>query len=282
MQPIETVAHHSARDVILYALGIGIGIESQTAPQTLRFVYEEKIEVLPSMATVLASPGFWFQDPRFGLDWKRIMGGEASLTLHSPLPVAGTLTSITSVDDIFDKGAEKGAVLLWRRELYDNRSGTHLATERKTAFLRGDGGKGGRTDSAPSPPAVPDRPSDLSVTLPTRADQALIYRLSGDYNPLHIDPQIASEAGFPTPVLHGLCTYGMAGRALIAGLGLTKAADLSAMSCRFSAPVFPGDSIVTEIWKLEEGSAAFRARTLERNAIILSHGRAKFRANLLD
>jgi acyl dehydratase len=276
MPPIETVASHGVRDVILYALGVGIGIDSATAPETLRYTYEDGIAVLPTMASVLASPGFWMQDPAYGMDWKRIVAGEASLEWHAPLPVEGSLTSLTSVDDIFDKGPDKGAVMLWRRELFDNRTGNHLATERKSAFLRGDGGKGGRTDASPSPPSIPDRPADISISLPTRADQALIYRLSGDYNPLHIDPAVAADARFHLPILHGLCTYGVAGRALLRGLELAGATNLTTMSCRFSLPVYPGETIVTDIWKLEDGVAAYQCRTQDRNALVLTHGRADY------
>ena len=276
MQPLETIQEYDVRDVILYALGIGVGVTSAIAPETLRFAYEDNIEVLPTIASVLASPGFWLRDAKFGIDWKRITAGEESLMLHNRLPVAGSITSIATVDDLFDKGADKGAVLYWRRELYDTRSGVHLATELKSSFLRGDGGKGGRT--APSPPLapIPDRPSDLQIAIPTRDDQALLYRLSGDFNPLHIDPKVAKEAHFDRPILHGLCTFGVAGRAVIDGLALAVASSLKSLRCRFSSPVYPGETITTEVWKTEPGLASFRCRVAERDVTVLTNGHASY------
>jgi acyl dehydratase len=274
--PIETIAEHDVRDVILYALGVGVGIDNPTSAETLRFIYEKDVQVLPTMAAVLANPGFWAKHPRYGLDWKRILHGEQSLTLHRPLPDEGKLLSRIVIEDIYDKGADKGAVMYSRREIYNYRSGDHLATERKAAFLRGDGGKGGRTDAAPPPYPVPDKAFDLEIPLPTRQDQALIYRLSGDYNPLHIDPDIARQARFDRPILHGLCTYGVAGRALLTGLAGGDASRLTSMSCRFSSPVYPGETIVTEIWKVAAGQAAFQSRVAERDVVVLSNGRAAY------
>lgn len=274
LPPIETVSEHTVRDVILYALGVGVGMEAPTSEKTLQFVYEETIHVLPTMAAVLASPGFWARDPKYGIDWKRILAGEQYLAFHKVLPCNGVLASVITIEDIYDKGADKGAVMYWRREIYDKQSGDHLATERRSAFLRGDGGKGGRKDPSPAVHPVPDRPADLRVSIPTRSDQALLYRLSGDYNPLHIDPQIAKQARFDAPILHGLCTYGIAGRALLQELASGDVSKLKFMGCRFSSPVYPGETIVTEIWRLGNGSAAFQCRVAERDQIVLSHGRA--------
>lgn len=276
LPPIETVSQHGVRDVILYALGVGVGMEGATSAETLRFAYEEDIHVLPTMAAVFASPGFWAREPRYGIDWKRVLHGEQFLTFHKPMPSEGVLASVVTIEDIYDKGAEKGALMYSRREIYDTRSGDHLATERKSAFLRGDGGKGGRTDGSPPAHPVPDRPSDLQISLPTRKDQALLYRLSGDYNPLHIDPEIARQAKFDVPILHGLCTYGVAGRALLRELAGGDVSKLKSMSCRFSSPVYPGETIITEIWKLDEGSAMFQCRVAERGVLVLAHGRAAY------
>jgi acyl dehydratase len=280
MPPIETVAQHNARDVILYALGVGVGIGSATRADTLRFVYEEQLSVLPTMAAVLASPGFWARNPRYGIDWKRVLHGEQFLSFHRPLPSEGTLASTLTIEDIYDKGADKGAVLLSRREIYDSRSGDHLATERRSSFLRGDGGKGGRRDASPGGDPIPNRPPDLRVSLPTRKDQALLYRLSGDYNPLHIDPDAARQAKFDVPILHGLCTYGVAGRALLTELAGGDVSKLRSMNCRFSSPVYPGETIVTEIWRLEGGSAAFQCRVAERDVLVLTRGRAEYKGVL--
>ena len=278
MAPIETTASHSERDVILYALGLGVGNESAVSADTLAFAYEEQLQVLPTMASVLASPGFWARKPEYCIDWKRLLHGEQNLHFHKTLPCSGSITSVQTIEDIFDKGVAKGAVVYTRREVYATESGDHLVTERRANFLRGDGGKGGRTDSAPALRAVPERPFDKQVTLPTREDQALLYRLSGDYNPLHIDPRFAKNANFEKPILHGLCTFGIAGRALLSGLVDNEVSRFEAMGCRFSAPVFPGETLVTDIWECGGGAAAFQCRAAARDIVVLSHGHAKYRA----
>lgn len=274
--PIETVAIYSVKDVILYALGVGVGIGAATSADTLRFVYENDIHVLPTMASVLATPGFWAQNPRYGIDWKKVLHGEQCLTWHGRLPVEGKILSRFIFEDVQDKGPEKGAIVHSRREIFDHRRGNHLATERKATFLKGDGGRGGRTDSAPTVHPVPDRAPDLQIPLRTRHDQALLYRLSGDYNPLHIDPEIALQAQFDRPILHGLCTYGVAGRALLKGLADGDAGRLLSMSCRLSSPVYPGETIVTEIWTSRPGWAAFQCRVAEREVVVLAHGHAEY------
>jgi len=272
----ETVAEHGPRDVILYALGVGVGIDAPAEAQTLRFTYEQDLAVLPTMATVLAWPGFWMREPQYGIDWKRVLHAEESLELHGALPVQGRIRGVLRMEDVYDKGADKGALLLTRRDLYDCDSGKLLATERRTLFLRGDGGRGGRKDSPPPPHPIPARGHDIAVALPTRPDQALLYRLNGDPNPLHVDPAVAAAGGFRVPILHGLCTYGVAGRALLAALCGQDVAKFRKMACRFSAVVEPGDTLVTEIWHEAPGLAAFRTRAQERDVVVLNNGRFEF------
>ena len=274
--PIETTGRYDVKDAILYALGVGVGIDMATGEEALRYAYEKEIQALPTMAAVLATPGFWAKNPRYGIDWKRVLHGEQSLTLHGPLPAEGELLSSFRIEDVHDKGVGKGAIAYSCREIYGRRSGDLIATERKATFLRGDGGRGGRTGASAPVHVVPDRAVDARVSLPTRQDQALIYRLSGDFNPLHIDPEIARQAGFDRPILHGLCTYGVAGRALSIGLADGNAARLRSIACRFSAPVYPGETIVTEIWKLASGRAAFQSREAERGVLVLSNGQAEY------
>jgi len=272
----ETVTDHTPHDVVLYALGVGVGIESATSPEALRFAYERDIAVLPTMATVLAWPGFWMRDPQYGIDWKRVLHGEESLEVHGALPPAGRVRGVLRMEEIYDKGADKGALLLTRRDLYDAETNRLLATERRTLFLRGDGGRGGKTGNPPPPHPVPSSACDLSVALPTRPDQALLYRLNGDPNPLHVDPEAAAAGGFRVPILHGLCTYGIAGRALLRALCANDVARFRRMDCRFSAVVEPGDTLVTDIWREGESRAAFRTRALERGVIVLNNGRFEF------
>lgn len=277
LPPRDTIARHSFRDIILYALGCGASVDDPLSAETLRYTYEEGLAVLPTMAAVLATPGFWMKEPQFGLDWRKVLHAEQSVTLHRPIPIEGELLGRLTVEDIFDKGAAKGAIIYSKREIYDNASGDHIATDRRSTFLRGDGGRGGKTEGQPVPHPIPDRACDASVTLQTSANQALIYRLSGDYNPLHVDPAIAVGAGFERPILHGLSTYGVVGRALLRGLCDGDASRLTRMDCRFSAPVYPGETIRTDIWHEGAGRAAFRSSVVERALTVLDRGYVEYR-----
>lgn len=272
LPPRTTIARHDARDVILYALGVGIGSDDATAQDTLRFAYEPDLAVLPTMGCVLAWPGFWMREPQYGIDWQRVLHAEESLEVHGPLPVAGEIVGTLTIEHVYDKGADKGALVYTRRELRDRATNALLATERRAVFLRGDGGRGGDTSASPAPHAMPTRAPDHVVALPTRPDQALLYRLNGDPNPLHVDPAVAAAAGFRVPILHGLCTYGVAGRALLRALCANDVARFRRMDCRFSAVVEPGDTLVTEIWQEGPGRAAFRTRAQERDKVVLNNG----------
>ncbi len=274
--PLLTRHELTRRDTILYALGIGVGLDRPTEAETLRFAYEPDLVALPTTATILAYPGFWQKEPRFGLDWRRILHGEQSIRIHRPLPVEGWLTGRTEIEGIFDKGADKGALVYSRREVREEATGALLATIVQGSFLRGDGGFGGTQDGAPKPHPVPERAPDLTIALPTRPEQALIYRLSGDTNPLHIDPAVASSAGFARPILHGLCTYGIAGRALLSGLCEGRPERLTRIDCRFTSPVYPGETVRTEIWREGDGRAAFRSSVPERSVVVLNNGLAEY------
>lgn len=267
LPPIETRQHITPKKVILYALGVGA--------HELPFVYEDGLQALPGMAVIMAYPGFIWRDPQYGIDWKKILHGETSVVCHAPLPVSGELIGRTSFGPIFDKGAAKGAVVYQTREIH-HEDGTHVATVRNATFLRGDGGFGGSSEGQPAPHAIPDRPADMVHTLTTAENQALIYRLSGDMNPLHADPEVAKAAGFPRPILHGLCTFGIAGRSVLAALADNDPARIKRIDARFSSPVFPGETISTEVWKESDGIAAFRSRVIERDLIVLNNGYVEF------
>jgi acyl dehydratase len=281
LPPRETRVRHDARDVILYALGVGVGQGEASAAHTLRLAYEPDLAVLPSMAVVMAWPGFWLAEPQYGVDSRRVLHAEQSLQVHAPLPVEGEITSRLRIQRIVDKGAAKGSLLYSRRDLFDA-GGALLATERRATFLRGDGGHGDAVAEGvqavefESLAETPTRAPDAVQALPTREDQALLYRLSGDRNPLHVDPAVAAAAGFPRPILHGLCTYGVAARALQRALCGDAAARFARMDCRFSQPMLPGDTLAVDIWRMGDGEAAFRARALERDVVVLSHGRFLF------
>ncbi len=270
--PVEQT--YTSRDSVLYALGLGLGADPTDEAQ-LRFTFEESagFSALPTMAVVLASPGFWARDPATGIQWQQILHGEQSIELHAPIPVAATLVGQTRVTGIVDKGADKGALIYSERRLTDKASGRHLASLRQTTFARGDGGFGGPTGPVPPVHALPERAPDQSCDLGTIAQAALIYRLSGDYNPLHASPAVAAAAGFKAPILHGLCTLGVAGHAILKSCCDYEPSRLKSLSLRFSSPVYPGETIRTEIWR-EDGFVSFRARVVERDVIVLNNGKA--------
>lgn len=278
LEPIESLQDLTARDTILYALGVGVGAERPTDSRELQYVYEEGLKALPTMAVVLAHPGFWARDPRYGLTWQKLLHGEQHLTIHRPLPTQGRVRGVTTIDDIFDKGAEKGAVLYSSRRIYLEGSRDLLATVTQSMFLRADGGFGGKSDGAPKPHPTPDRPADLAVEVRGRPDQALLYRLSGDYNPLHVDPAIAAQAGFPRPLLHGLAAYGVVGRALVRALCDDEPERLKRLDVRFSSPVYPGETLAIEIWRQACRRAAFRVMVPERQALVQQNGYVEFDA----
>ncbi|MFM6854583.1 MAG: MaoC/PaaZ C-terminal domain-containing protein [Sphingopyxis sp.] len=278
MPPIITQHRLTARDTILYALGVGA--------DELRFVYEDGLCALPTMAVVLGYPGFFWRDPALGVNWQKILHGEQSLILHAPLPVAGDIIGETRIEALFDKGAEKGAIALVSRSIR-TAAGDMLATVRATTFLRGNGGFGGTAGGAippysaapPTPHPLPaNRPADSIITHQTAANQALIYRLSGDLNPLHIDPAVAQGAGFARPILHGLATYGVVGRALLAARCGNDPARMVRMDARFSAPVYPGETIETHIWDEAPGRIAFCAHAVERGQLVMTNGYAEYLA----
>jgi acyl dehydratase len=273
--PIPTIRQSlTERETILYALSVGLGADPMDREQ-LRFVWERGLQALPSMAVVLGYPGFWLKDPATGVDAVRLVHGEQGLTLHRPLPASGEVLGVSRVTGLVDRGAGKGALLYSERVIADARTGDKLATLESTTFLRGDGGFGGASGPVKPPHPEPECAPDLALDLPTRPEQALLYRLNGDDNPLHVDPDTAATAGFERPILHGLCSFGVVGHALLRALCGYDPARFGQMSLRFSAPVFPGETIRTEIWH-EEGGAAFRARAVERDRVVVSNGRFRF------
>ncbi|MFN3853529.1 MAG: MaoC/PaaZ C-terminal domain-containing protein [Phreatobacter sp.] len=272
--PFPDLEHrYEAKDTILYALGVGCGGDPLDRSE-LPFVYEEGLKALPTMAVVLGYPGFWLKDPNTGVDWRKVLHGEQGLVIHKPLPATGTVIGRTRITEIVDKGPGKGALIYSDRDVIDKASGDLLATLTSTTFVRGEGGFGGPSGPAPEPHPLPERAPDESVDLKTLPQAALIYRLSGDWNPLHADPDVAAGAGFPQPILHGLCTYAVAGRAILKACCGNDPTRLRRLDVRFSAPVMPGETIRTEIWK-DAGTVSFRARVVERDVVVLNNGRAQ-------
>lgn len=274
--PIPEIEHrYDGRDCVLYALGVGVGLDPMDEDE-LAYVDETRLRVQPTMANVLGYPGFWMRDPAYGLDWQRTVHGEHAVRLHRPLPTAGHVRGTSRITGLVDKGAGRGALIHVEREIRDVASGDLLATVAQTVFCRGDGGFG--TDPAGEAPArpphrLPDRDPDAVIELPTSPQTALIYRLSGDLNPLHASPAAARAAGFERPILHGLATFGFAGRALVRGLCGGQPARLRAMGGRFSSPVFPGETLRIELWRPDDGGrGSFRTRVAGRDAVVMDNG----------
>jgi acyl dehydratase len=262
------------RDSILYALGVGLGVPA-TDREQLAFLYEKDLRALPTMAVMLGYRGFWMQDPATGIDWRKVLHSGQCITLHAPLPVEGRVLSRQRVSSLIDKGSAKGAVIVVERDIFDAAGRTLLAQVEQTSLLRGDGGFGGSFGKLRAVDVVPGRPPDLSVSLPTLEQAALLYRLSGDYNPLHADPQVAASVGFPRPILHGLCTFGIVGRALLSACAAWQPERMRSLRGRFVAPVFPGESIRTEMWLDGARGVWFRAWSIERAVLVFDCGYAE-------
>jgi acyl dehydratase len=255
---------------MLYALGIGF-MRDPMDTRELQFAYENDLKAVPTMATVIGW-GASSTMARSGINYLMVVHGEQRLTLHKPLPVAATVLIDERVIGAFDKGKDKGAVIVTEKVLRDKKSNDKLCTLVGTTFARGDGGFGGPKDGAPQPHTLPTRAPDLSHECDTRPDQAFIYALSGDRNPLHRDPNVAKMAGFPRPILHGLCTYGTACRAVISSVCKYDAQKITGFDVRFSSPVFPGETIVTEMW-VDGSVVSFRSKVKERDVVVLNNGK---------
>ncbi|MBM3104105.1 MaoC family dehydratase N-terminal domain-containing protein [Pseudomonas sp. V1] len=260
--------HYSRQDSAFYALSLGFGADPMDEAQ-LSFVDANRdVQALPCMAVVLGHPGFWLGNPDTGVDALRLVHAEQSVEWCSALPPEGEVIGRTRVTGLVDKGPGKGALLYSEKVLSDAVSGEVYAITRGTTFLRGDGGFGGDRQSLCQPHRVPERTPELVVDLPTRSEQALYYRLNGDDNPIHSSPATAAKGGFERPILHGLCTLGVAYHALLRGLADYRVERFAHLQARFCAPVFPGETLRTEMWN--DGS--FRTRVVERDLLVLDNG----------
>lgn len=272
IDPEAVLSHHfgeiretySARDAILYALGVGLPEDPLDTAQ-LRFMDETNLSVLPTFAVTLASPGMWMRDERFGIDFTKLVHMAQAAWFETPLPPAGEIAGTARVKSLTDRGAQKGAVLTVEREIRDSDTSALYCRLDQTLLLRGDGGFGG--DPAPRPePFSFDTTPDVQAIFSTSPRAALIYRLSGDWNPLHLKPDFARKAGFDRPILHGLGSYGMAGHIISRALG-RDAANITHLSCRFSGIVMPGETLSFSIWTPEDGVARFQAASDGRMAL---------------
>ena len=260
-------------EAILYALGVGAGSVEPNARE-LEFTTDNSTgfaqQVLPTFATVIGQgPALVAQLGSF--DRARLVHGEQSVRVDGPIPAAGSVETRTTVTGIYDKGS--GALAILEAESVDPTSGTRCFATTTSLFVRGEGGFGGAPAPAGAGP-LPARQPDRVVTYSTRPDQALLYRLTGDHNPLHSDPVFAKRAGFDRPILHGLCTYGFTGRALLHTLCGSDPARFGSMHARFSRPTFPGDTLTISMW-VDGGQASFRTEN-QRGETVIDGGRFVF------
>ncbi|MBB5051666.1 acyl dehydratase [Afipia massiliensis] len=260
------------REVMLYAYGIGMGADPMDEKE-LSFVNEgyftpRDLKVVPTYASVAA----WGASAG-PIDVNRVMvvDGERDITFHKPLPVTANITADSSILGVFDKGKDKGAVIL-RKTVLKNEKGEDLATLIASQFARGDGGFGGPSDGQPEPHAIPKRAADMTVDISTRPDQALIYRLCGDRNPLHSDPEFAKRAGFDRPILHGMCTYGLSCRAVLQTYADYDPLAFKQHVVRFSSPVFPGETVSFDMWK-DGNVISFEGRVKSRGVTVIKNGK---------
>ncbi len=275
-EPTVHEAHWTSRDVLLYHLSLGAGASAEAGPE-LRYTFEQDLQVLPTFALVAGQgisagqlPAVAMSLPGIDIDLRRILHGGQSLTVHRPIPPSGTATVSSRVANVWDKG--KAAVIELEQVAVDP-AGDRLWTTTMQIWARGEGGFGG----VPGPDAAwiaPDRAPDLVVNSATTPQTALLYRLNGDLNPLHADPAFAAAAGFDRPILHGLCTYGFTGRALLHSLAGSDPARLRTMEGRFSKPVFPGDSLTVRMW-VDGEEAVFTTET-QNGDVVIDQGRCTF------
>lgn len=265
---------YTHRDAMLYALGVGLGA-NPLDPQQLRFLLEDQLEVLPTFSLVLAHPGFWINDPGLGLDWVNALHTEQFMTVSRPLRSQGRVKAAYRITGVADRGSNKGATVYFEKILTDMDSGDELARITTGLLCRNDGGCGNHGD-IPSPlDRAPTTPPAESLHWPVNLSAALLYRLSGDMNPIHADPRVATRAGFEKPILHGLCTLGIAAQNLIRWNLAREGGPLRTLACRFTKPVYPGDDIVIDLWPGPD-AVQFEVRDAASAAVVIGSGRAVF------
>lgn len=261
----------SDTEAMMFALSIGMGRDPMDTEE-LAYVYEDDLKIFPALPIVLGHPGPWMANAALNINRQMLVHGTQRLEVHGAIRPGIAFLASNRVLELVDKGAESGAIIVLERTLRDKASGALLARIESGTFCRADGGFGGARQVSREFRAVPQRAPDAGIDMATQPNQALWYRLNGDRNPLHASPAFAAKAGFPRPILHGLCTYSVAAHGL---MKLKPGRALKMIETRFSKPVFPGETIRIEAWDEPDG-VAFRARVEAREAVVLDRGFAEF------
>ena len=266
LSAVDTPCNYTARDARLYALACGFGND----PRELPFLVESLgHSTVPTMATSLADRSLLAD---CGWDYSRVLHSEQKMELYLPLPQSADLLLNSRVDSVIDRGTDRDAMLTVVTEARLARDETAMFRSESVLIARGQGGFGGPDGRLAEPHPIPDREPDLSCDLPVRPDQGLLFALCGDDNPLHLDPAAAKRAGFEQPILHGLCSYGIACRAILRTICDFDFTLINGFDVRFSAPVFPGDVLTTDMWQ-QRNVVSFRSTVKSRDSVVLRHGR---------
>ncbi|MFP1644681.1 MaoC/PaaZ C-terminal domain-containing protein [Pontitalea aquivivens] len=261
---------YGARDAILYALGVGLPFGAVT--EDLTYLLEDRLTVLPTFAVTLATPGMWVKAPELELNWVKLLHSAQAAEFHTPLPAQAEVVSHTCVKSLHDRGAGKGSICVIERRIVDAVNDTLYCTVNQTLMLRGNDGFGSEPAPRVAPPTPPDRAPDHSESVQISPRAALVYRLSGDVNPLHADPEVARKAGFDRPILHGLASYGTMGALVLRRFCGHDPARLAALSLRFAGVVYPGDRLDCDFWQKDD-QVLFTARVGDR--VVLDQGLAR-------
>jgi acyl dehydratase len=262
------------RDYLLYALALGCG-SNPTDEASLPFVYERRLKVIPTLPTILA----WIVQPTFaslGAHVDFALHSGQKIEIHRALSEPTTVAVTGRVVGVQDKGRERGAVIVMRQDVTSARDGAAIATLTTICFARDCGGCGSGGEAAVAPHPVPSREPDQRVRYPIRRDAALLYRLTGDRNPLHADPEAARFGGFTQPILHGLCTFGMTSRAVLEHVAAWEPDRVASHEARFTAPVYPGDTLEVALWR-DDSTVSFQASVPDRGVTVLANGKVVLR-----
>jgi acyl dehydratase len=265
---------YTDRETMLYAIGVGMSRDPYDEKELAYTFERQKLKTVATMATVLQRVPL-LKD--CGYDYSKVVHGEQRLMLEKPLEPEGEISVDSRVLSAFDKGPGKGAIINSELVAKDAKTGEKLYTLVSTTFARGDGGFGGPAGSGLEPHTLPTRKPDLTASAETRIDQALLYRLNGDRNPLHADPELAKRVGFPVPILHGLCTYGTACRTILREVAKYDHTKIRGFDVRFSSPVYPGETILTDMW-VDGNIVSFRCRLKERDVTVINNGKCALAA----